>query len=234
MGDKNLLLVKSIEKFPCIYNYNCIDYSKKEVTDKAWNEIANETKLTVGECREKWKNLRYGFIRSLRPNPDGSFKKKYYLHDDMEFVLPFVKLIPKSSYMPRANLEIDTDEEITDYANENGQSPQFYDYDNMLENAEPLRKRTRQYEPSIKYLQHKTSLDKVNDSRKMFLLSLLPEINELTESQMKCFRRKVLALLDEIVDVPNQFGTNNRMWQTERPQSASSQDNDCIIKSELP
>lgn len=44
--DKNLLLVKSIEKFPCLYNYNLIDYARKDVTDKAWNEVSNETKLT--------------------------------------------------------------------------------------------------------------------------------------------------------------------------------------------
>jgi hypothetical protein len=34
--------------------------------------------------------------------------------------------------------------------------------------------------------------------RKMFLLSLLPEINTMTENQMRVFRRKVLQLIDEI------------------------------------
>ncbi|CAH0399468.1 unnamed protein product [Chilo suppressalis] len=206
MGDKNLTLVKSIEKFPCLYNHHCIDYSKKEVTDIAWNVVANETKLTVAECREKWKNLRYGFIRSLRPNPDGSSKKKYYLHDDMEFVLPFIKFLSKSSQMPATNLEIDTDDDINDYTTDKGQSPQF-EYDNLFQNAEPLRKKIRLYEP-----------DRINDARKMFLLSLLPEVNELTENQMKCFRRKVLALLDEIVDnIPDQSEIDS---------------NDCIIKRE--
>ena len=38
--------------------------------------------------------------------------------------------------------------------------------------------------------------------RKMFLLSLLPEINDMTENQMKIFRRKVLQLIDEISNVP--------------------------------
>jgi hypothetical protein len=36
----------------------------------------------------------------------------------------------------------------------------------------------------------------------MFLLSLLPEINDMTENQMKIFRRKVLQLIDEISNVP--------------------------------
>jgi hypothetical protein len=41
-----------------------------------------------------------------------------------------------------------------------------------------------------------------NDNpRKMFLLSLLPEINAMTENQMRVFRRKVLQLIDEISEL---------------------------------
>lgn len=32
----------------------------------------------------------------------------------------------------------------------------------------------------------------------VFLLSLLPEVNELSETQFKVFKRRVLALLDEL------------------------------------
>jgi hypothetical protein len=39
--------------------------------------------------------------------------------------------------------------------------------------------------------------------RQMFLLSLLPEINDMTENQMRIFRRKVLQLIDEIGSVPS-------------------------------
>jgi hypothetical protein len=43
-----------------------------------------------------------------------------------------------------------------------------------------------------------------NDNpRKLFLLSLLPEINGMTESQMIIFRRKVLRLIDEVSSVPD-------------------------------
>lgn len=36
------------------------------------------------------------------------------------------------------------------------------------------------------------------EARKMFLLSLLPEINELNDQQMKIFKRKVLQLIDNV------------------------------------
>lgn len=45
-------------------------------------------------CKEKWRNIRNGFVRSLKPSPSGSSssqKKKYYLNDLMGFVLPYVK-----------------------------------------------------------------------------------------------------------------------------------------------
>lgn len=48
--DRNLLLVRSVEKFPCLYNFTLPDYIKKEKTDIAWTEVSNETKLT-GESR---------------------------------------------------------------------------------------------------------------------------------------------------------------------------------------
>jgi hypothetical protein len=41
----------------------------------------------------------------------------------------------------------------------------------------------------------------IDNSRKMFLVSLLPEINAMTENQMRVFRRKVLQLIDEISEV---------------------------------
>ncbi|XP_017480930.1 PREDICTED: uncharacterized protein LOC108370170 [Rhagoletis zephyria] len=49
---------------------------------------------SVAECKEKWRNIRNGFVRSLKPPPSGSsskIKKKYYLHEVMQFVLPYVK-----------------------------------------------------------------------------------------------------------------------------------------------
>lgn len=66
----------------------------------------------------------------------------------------------------------------------------------MLEfqTAEPLTKRRK--------TTHRCTRDYGNNEcpRKMFLLSLLPEINNLSELQMKAFRRKVFALIDDITE----------------------------------
>ncbi|CAG4961078.1 unnamed protein product [Colias eurytheme] len=50
----------------------------------------------VADCQTRWRNIRNGFVRSLKPTPSGSStkqKKLYYLHEELQFVLPFVKAI---------------------------------------------------------------------------------------------------------------------------------------------
>lgn len=54
------------------------------------------------QCKEKWKNLRTAFARSMKKPPSGSAAnnkryKDYYLKDVMQFILPFMKVKPQSS-----------------------------------------------------------------------------------------------------------------------------------------
>ncbi|KAJ0175126.1 hypothetical protein K1T71_009267 [Dendrolimus kikuchii] len=219
MVDKNMLLVNTIEKFPCLYNTNFNDYSKKDITDKAWNEISSQTQLTVAECKEKWKNLRYGLLRSLKPHPDGTIKKKYYLHDEMEFVLPYIKY-SKQFGTVTTSLDDDTDEEISKNIIENTESPQPQQYFELDYNQiEPPKKRARS--SNYKSTQQKSlHFENPDNPRRLFLLSLLPEINELTEGQMKIFRRKILQLLDDIADSHNIFHSNE--WQRKSSEEVDS------------
>uniref|UniRef100_A0A6P7F2E5 Uncharacterized protein LOC114324150 n=1 Tax=Diabrotica virgifera virgifera TaxID=50390 RepID=A0A6P7F2E5_DIAVI len=90
----NINFVRVIESRPCIWNYNLQEYSKRNITEKAWTEIANEVNDTVTNCRERWRNIRTAFLRSLKAPPSGSgknSKKKYYLSQCLEFLLPYTK-----------------------------------------------------------------------------------------------------------------------------------------------
>ncbi|KAL0870572.1 hypothetical protein ABMA27_005538 [Loxostege sticticalis] len=221
----NVALVRAIKDYPCLYDNNLPAYCRKEITDDAWNKVATQIGIPAGECKEKWKNLRWGFIRSLRPNADGSARKKYYLHEQMEFVLPYIKLLPKTgSYTLQPNVDSDTEEENMQLLD-----GEFLEYE-ILEN--PFYKRARNHETETKQTTEKTEslkngklpqsseIDVLSeprkkririhepvteqatdtDSRRMFLLSLLPEVNVLTEKQMRAFRRKIFQLIDDIVE----------------------------------
>ncbi|XP_017484552.1 PREDICTED: uncharacterized protein LOC108373203 [Rhagoletis zephyria] len=99
MAEEAIKFVQFIENNPCIYNNTMQEYSRKDITEKAWAAIALEMNWSVADCKEKWKNMRNGFVRSLKPCPSGSFskaKKPYYLHDIMSFVLPYVKHVQHS------------------------------------------------------------------------------------------------------------------------------------------
>ncbi|KAJ2944208.1 hypothetical protein O0L34_g18187 [Tuta absoluta] len=83
-------LVLEIEKRPCLYNSNLPEYNRKEVLEDAWNEIASVINLSVYECKDKWKNIRSSFVRSLRTH-GGKTKKPYYLCKYLQFLLPYLK-----------------------------------------------------------------------------------------------------------------------------------------------
>lgn len=160
--------------------------------------------FTVAECKKNWKHLRFGLSRSLKPTIDGSVRKKYYLHDEMVFVLPFLKLFPRKigGYVAPAIESGDTDEDNTETL-EKSQSPHNTFFDLEVLQHKPPRKGISAEAVNNQLDNHTT--ERVECSRRMFLLSLLPEVNELTESQMRAFRRKVLYLIDEIMETPNQM-----------------------------
>lgn len=36
----NIFLVQEVEKYPCLYNYKIKDYTRRDITDAAWEKIA--------------------------------------------------------------------------------------------------------------------------------------------------------------------------------------------------
>ncbi|KAH9638522.1 hypothetical protein HF086_002257 [Spodoptera exigua] len=178
--NKTLQLVKAIEKFPCLYNYNIPECLKKEFSDRAWQEVASQTQLS----------------------------------------------------------DTETDEEINGYNEQDNESTPLQIQYHEIEIPEPPKKKSKANDNLIRYLQQKPSNTLNNnevsdDSRKMFLLSLLPEVNALTECQMRVFRRKIFSLLDEIVDSPSQYETCLFQWQKESINPESHKNSETIKKEPL-
>lgn len=42
----NIKFVQEVEKFPCLYNYKLSQYSRKDITEAAWNKIGKEMNMT--------------------------------------------------------------------------------------------------------------------------------------------------------------------------------------------
>ncbi|KAG8259955.1 hypothetical protein J6590_108089, partial [Homalodisca vitripennis] len=62
MGDQelNIKLVGAVEKHEALYNYKLPDYARKDVSEKAWKEVAAEVNMTEvlfqlqTSCRRNW------------------------------------------------------------------------------------------------------------------------------------------------------------------------------------
>ncbi|XP_049872797.1 uncharacterized protein LOC126371519 [Pectinophora gossypiella] len=131
--DIHYRITKEIEKYPLLYNYNLPEYSNKMLNQKAWDEIAMTLNRTVHDCKEKWRNIRSSFIRSQKSQKATSGyewkhnvwkpKKRYYLADDLAFILPYLKpqlgLGPDTEYAPGS--EDDVSQELEE-ANESTQA----------------------------------------------------------------------------------------------------------------
>jgi hypothetical protein len=42
----NIMFVKTVEKYPCLYNYKLPEYSRRDMTEKAWMNVAREMNYT--------------------------------------------------------------------------------------------------------------------------------------------------------------------------------------------
>ena len=149
----------------------------------------------------------------------------------MEFLLPYIR----SSKLQETISE--TDEELNVYHDHDKHTSPLQLQYQEIEIPEPSKKKSKTSDHFVKYLQQRPSnnTEVVDDSRKMFLLSLLPEVNALSECQMRVFRRKILLLLDEIVDSPSQYEMCLLQWQQESmsQEAQRSSQSDTIKKEPL-
>lgn len=95
----NMAFVASVKRHPVLYDYTMPGHSSRELQDEAWQRVALECGDTVGNCKERWKNLRASLCRHLRQQQQQVGqgqrpKKPYYLAEHMDFVVPFTKTRP--------------------------------------------------------------------------------------------------------------------------------------------
>ncbi|XP_066906180.1 transcription factor Adf-1 [Halyomorpha halys] len=114
----NIKLVGEVEKRPVLYNFTLPGYSRKDETEKAWNEVGEAVNMTAAECKERWKNLRAVFVRNMKSTkcaPGTKTKKAYYLLEAMQFTVPYIKALstPTANLPnPREQQEDESSEEI--------------------------------------------------------------------------------------------------------------------------
>ncbi|XP_018803142.1 PREDICTED: uncharacterized protein LOC108977739 [Bactrocera latifrons] len=85
----NAKICRLVERYPCMYDRSHPHYLKKDVVDKAWVKISKEMDDSIPSCKERWRNIRTSFARSINVNkiPSSANRTKpYYLHEELQFL----------------------------------------------------------------------------------------------------------------------------------------------------
>ncbi|KPI91759.1 hypothetical protein RR46_15263 [Papilio xuthus] len=219
-----IALVQEIEKYPCLYNSYLPEYNRKDLAEEAWAQVAHNNNLTVSDCKEKWRNIRCSFLRSLKPTT--RYKKPYYLTAYLQFILPFMKSINNLEYVDELQLNDSfkntndvivkmEPEEILEAQSEdeniNKEIPIRIKYQSessecIIQREKPtVPRRRKHFTPIVKKTEkkskksHITCSNKINgNALRFFLLSLLPELETMTDEQVRLFKIKAMLLIDEI------------------------------------
>ncbi|KAM7357011.1 uncharacterized protein ACRADG_002540 isoform 1-T8 [Cochliomyia hominivorax] len=86
----NAKLCRLVRKCPWMYDRNHHNYAKKHILDKSWCKIAKECNDSVASCKERWRNIRAAFARSIniyKTHSGPNRVKPYYLHKELSFLV---------------------------------------------------------------------------------------------------------------------------------------------------
>uniref|UniRef100_A0A2A4IX37 MADF domain-containing protein n=1 Tax=Heliothis virescens TaxID=7102 RepID=A0A2A4IX37_HELVI len=197
---RNIKLVQEIKKYPFLYNYKDVDYLRRDLTDAAWNEIGRKFKMSGPAAKKKWRHFRS--VLAVHLKRKGSLcERPYYLGKYMEFAVPFMKRpsnIPESFKDPSIPLDIDED-------SIEPPSPEPMTPATPQPSGTQRKQDTDEAQPqgdidSSSYSKPAENSSSNGDCNKMFLLSLLFDMNQMNSSQIRLFKRKVLGLMDGIME----------------------------------
>ncbi|KAG8238879.1 hypothetical protein J437_LFUL018440, partial [Ladona fulva] len=252
-------LGQRIEKYPCLYNHTLPEYSRKEVTEKAWSKVAKVMKWSVDDCKEKWKKVRNEFLQSLKPGPSGSsakHKKLYYLHDIMQFKVPYLWPITHAKDTGNLPFPLDDNEEEHQLTEEVGQTqtgqwhnivgikeqpekcPEFYDeikikipanlgdHHHLLFTFYHISCQRKIEQPTVETPVGYTMLQKLKSSDKVKRLNFCNKILEQLAVN-DIFLDKLVFSDEATFHLSGQVNRQNiRIWGSENPQESVEHERD--------
>uniref|UniRef100_A0A1B6D1X8 MADF domain-containing protein n=2 Tax=Clastoptera arizonana TaxID=38151 RepID=A0A1B6D1X8_9HEMI len=199
-----------IEKNPAIYNSTMTDHLDSDVIKNIWTNIGKELNVPGYICKQKWTNLRSTFARHLRDlkrkrSGYGSKKKKWYLADAMEFLLPwtgdFRKIPgnldkffdPDTSYTEETTHDFDDEEEVYDEGSVEAGN-------NNTEKKPPTEVVTTPMFIDIKTIKNEHKLQEEECEFLSFFKILIPDAEKLTAKRKRNFKTSVMTELYQLLD----------------------------------
>ncbi|KAH9634385.1 hypothetical protein HF086_010865 [Spodoptera exigua] len=223
VGDRKDIVdfVKEVEKYPCLYNKTLPEYANKVHNRRAWSNIAKKSNTSIPDCRDKWRKIRISFMRSLKQQAsDKPPMRPYYLTEELRFLYPFISIRPKTDKSPKEILPDDHSDDKMEYENTMTTEKQETSDNDSSNYEEDLKEQNREISrvsfndntmSNITKIRTENAVEPKRfngnnnykfiegNPRKMFLLSMLPDVESLTEPEMRIFRREVISIIDKII-----------------------------------
>ncbi|XP_016994430.3 uncharacterized protein [Drosophila takahashii] len=217
----NTKICHLVEKHPCLYDRSDENYMRKSTVKNAWKDISKEMRNSVKSCKERWRNIRTSYARSIKVHHGAN---TYYLNSELQFlqkhITPGVPVpLRGRRSKPRGQEEMEDDgthETPVEAILEMKQSPSSPEtehaqsrYSNDSESEEEsddekgswqarVRKRLRLSKESKDSKTSHVEATPVMDFDDAFLQGLRPEIKHMDFHQKLYFKRRVYELLGEI------------------------------------
>lgn len=167
-------------------------------------------------CRERWKNIRTAYVRSLKPPKSGASqnsKKSYYLTEHLAFLQPYLKggdtsgnlhiedtAVEESNTNQNDGSETFVEEEMPDAAS----SVQLIEKPARKSSSQTHKKRKGKDQVDvafIEWMKMKKSVNKTDqDAEQHFLLSLLPDLKNLSLRRKRTFKIETMSLLHKLLE----------------------------------
>ncbi|XP_012157046.1 uncharacterized protein LOC105664860 isoform X1 [Ceratitis capitata] len=243
----NIRLVQAVEKYSIIYNTAIKGFNRKRnirAREAAWKTIGEELKCDESKLKIKWQTFRSYLNRIEREKRKGKHVQKYYLHDHIQFLLPYLKSSQNKTYNKEETgvNEYDSEDmnesveeyEIVDEVDDADQDTKNFEYhdfspeneivtNELIAGAPSPRPSPKRYSKAVRNRavstsKHSTPLSmaaqtassSIGDAepeqlanseiaKRHFLFSLLPDLDEMSNAQMRHFKYNVSRLIDEIL-----------------------------------
>ncbi|XP_018790813.1 PREDICTED: uncharacterized protein LOC108970116 [Bactrocera latifrons] len=208
----SIRLVETVEKYPCLYNNTLKEYCNRNCTEAAWVEVAEELSSTPDVVKDKWKVFRSIFVRRLRKMHMGELIKPYYLHEHMQFLRPYLRKSWDPECCNKILLEESESRVTPKNPKANKDSHSSYENSNTLD-QEDISSVSLPDIPQYSYFSaqqfkisevssHQQGLEATDDEdyKRLFILSLLPDLEEMSSAQMRKFKIEVTAIINNIIN----------------------------------
>ncbi|XP_033240981.1 uncharacterized protein [Drosophila pseudoobscura] len=203
--EKNVKICRLVCQHPCLFDRSNAAYSKKSHINAAWRDISNRMNDSINSCKERWRNIRTSYARSIK---DGfNQTRKYYLDEEVSFlkshITPGVPRLPQGR-RSRVNNKVHGRSDSNEF---------IFDTEHAQTKLEPDDEDTGDDASTGNDCKYENGVVPVPwasiNPDDAFLQGLRPEMEQMNFRKKLYFKSRVYALLGEIFDTPEDTSFSN-------------------------